>query len=139
MDIEALQAAIENEENLSIINTNIQEIKKKKNEILQELGLKRDDLKSFHVKLKEHRYIDDIKDLKHGSNIRWINLNRIDNIKLTNGAILCEIKILQTGLALILKAHTNQYFTIYLNANLIFQRINAEEKLLLKVIDHLNK
>jgi hypothetical protein len=48
MNIDLLQQALENDDNLNIINTNIQEIKRKKNEILQELGLKRDDLKSFH-------------------------------------------------------------------------------------------
>ena len=39
MDIELLQQALENDTNLNIINTNIQEIKQKKNEVLQELGL----------------------------------------------------------------------------------------------------
>jgi len=44
MDIELLQEALENDDNLNIINTNIQEIKQKKNEILQELGLNRNDV-----------------------------------------------------------------------------------------------
>ena len=33
-------------------------------------------------------YIDNIKDLKYGRNIRWVNLNKITNIKITNGAVL---------------------------------------------------
>ena len=93
MDIELLQEALENDDNLNIINTNIQEIKQKKNEILQDLGLNRDDLKSFHKKLNGYMYIDNIKDLKYGRNIRWVNLNKITNIKITNGAVLCDIKI----------------------------------------------
>ena len=44
MNIELLQQALENDNNLNIINTTIQEIKQKKNEILQDLGLNRDDL-----------------------------------------------------------------------------------------------
>ena len=61
MDAELLEKALNNDENLSIINTNIQEIKSKKNDILQNLGLKKDDLKEFHSKLKNYRYIEDIK------------------------------------------------------------------------------
>ena len=40
MNIELLQEALQNDNNLSIINTNIQEIKAQKNDILQQLGLK---------------------------------------------------------------------------------------------------
>lgn len=139
MDIELLQEALENDDNLNIINTNIQEIKQKKNEILQELGLDRTDLKSFHKKLNGYMYIDNIKDLKYGRNIRWVNLNKITNIKITNGAVLCDIKIHDKGIALILKSFNNTYITIYLNENIIFQKISDEEKILLKAVDYLNK
>lgn len=139
MNIELLQEALQNDNNLSIINTNIQEIKAQKNDILQQLGLKKTDLKEFHSKLKDYRYIDDIKDLNYGNNIRWISLKNIDNVKITNGAVLCDIKILDKGLSLCLKTFNNRYFTIYLNENLIFQKISDQEKILLKAIHYLNK
>ena len=41
MNIELLHEALQNDNNLSIINTNIQEIKAEKNDILQQLGLKK--------------------------------------------------------------------------------------------------
>ena len=139
MNIELLQQALENDDNLNIINTNIQEIKRKKNEILQELGLKREDLKSYHKKLNGYMYVDNIKDLKYGRTIRWINLNKIDAIKITNGALLCDIKILDRGLALVLKGYAQNYITLYLNENIIFQKINAEEEIILKAVNYLNK
>ena len=139
MNIELLQQALENDDNLNIINTNIQEIKRKKNEILQELGLKREDLKSYHKKLNGYMYVDNIKDLKYGRTIRWINLNKIDAIKITNGALLCDIKILDKGLALVLKGYAQNYITLYLNENIIFQKINAEEEIILKAVNYLSK
>lgn len=139
MDIELLQQALENDTNLNIINTNIQEIKRKKNEVLQELGLKREDLKSYHKKLNGYMYVDNIKDLKYGRTIRWINLNKIDAIKITNGALLCDIKILDKGLALVLKGYAQNYITLYLNENIIFQKLNAEEEIILKAVNYLNK
>jgi hypothetical protein len=139
MDIELLEKALENDDNLSIINTNIQDIKKKKNDILQQLGLERDNLKTFHTKLKGYRYIDTIKEFKYGSVIRWINLNKLDEIKLQGAAFLSDIKIHDKGIALILRAFGGRYFTIYFNENLIFQKINNEEEVLLKAINYLNK
>jgi TPP-dependent trihydroxycyclohexane-1,2-dione (THcHDO) dehydratase len=139
MDIELLQQALENDDNLNIINTNIQEIKRKKNQILQELGLKREDLKSYHKKLNGYMYVDNIKDLKYGRTIRWINLNKIDAIKITNGALLCDIKIHDKGLALVLKGYAHNYITLYLNENIIFQKLNAEEEIILKAVNYLNQ
>lgn len=139
MDIDLLQQALENDDNLNIINTNIKEIKQKKNEILQELGLKREDLKSYHKKLNGYMYIDNIKDLKYGRNLRWINLNKIDAIKITNGALLCDIKINDKGLALVLKGYNHNFITLYLNENIIFQKLNAEEEIILKAVDYLHK
>ena len=139
MNIELLQQALENDTNLNIINTNIQEIKTKKNEILQELGLKRDDLKRFHKKLNGYMYVDNIKDLKYGRNIRWINLKHLDPIKITNGSVLCDIKIHDKGIALVLKGYAQNYITLYLNENIIFQKINAEEEIILKAVNYLNK
>jgi len=139
MNIDLLQQALENDDNLNIINTNIQEIKQKKNEILQELGLKREDLKSYHKKLNGYMYIDNIKDLKYGRNLRWINLNKIDAIKITNGAVLCDIKIHDKGLALVLKGYNHIFITLYLNENIIFQKLNTEEEIILKAVDYLHK
>lgn len=139
MDIELLEKAVNNNNNLSIINTNIQEIKDKKNTILQQLGLNREYLKDYHKKLKNYRYIENIKELKFGSHIRWINLNKINEIKITNGAILCDIKILDKGIAIILKGYRNHHLTLYLNENILFQKISEEENILLKTFEFLNK
>ena len=139
MNLDLLEEALQNDNNLSIINTNIQDIKGHKNNILQQLGVKKTDLKIFHSKLKDYRYIDNIKDLNYGNNIRWISLKNVDNVKITNGAVLCDIKILNKGVSLSLKTYNNKYLTIYLNENLIFQKISDQERILLKAIDYLNK
>jgi predicted thioredoxin/glutaredoxin len=140
MNIELLEKALENDTNLSIVNTNIQTIKAKKNDILQQLGIKnRDNLKEYHSKLKNYRYIENIKELRDGGIIRWININKLDDIHLSRTAILCDIKILDKGIALVIRRFGNRYFTIYLNENLIFQYINDEENILLKAIDYLSK
>lgn len=138
MDFDLLKKALENDDNVGLINTSIQEIKNKKNNILQQLGLKRDELKSFNSSLKGYRYIENINDLKIGSNIRYIKLSNIENIKLSGVNNLCEIKVLNHGIGLVFKNFQNRFFTIYFNDNLIFQKINSEEEIILKAIKHLN-
>lgn len=138
MDLELLKKALENDDNVGLINTSIQEIKDKKNNILQQLGLNRDDLKMFNSNLKGYRYIEELKDLKIGSNIRYIKLKNIENIKLSGVNNLCEIKVLNHGIGLVFKNFQNRFFTIYFNDNLIFQKINCEEEVILKAIKHLN-
>ena len=139
MDFDLLKKALENDDNVGLINTSIQEIKDKKNNILQQLGLNRDDLKLFNSNLKGYRYIEELKDLNIGSNIRYIKLKNIENIKLSGVNNLCEIKVLNKGIGLVFKNFQNRFFTIYFNDNLIFQKINCEEEVILKAIKHLNK
>lgn len=139
MDIELLRQALENDDNMSIINTNIQELKENKNNILQKIGLDRNNLKTFNKKLKDYKYVENISDLKYGHIIRWINLNKLENINLNNSALLCDIKILDNGIALVLKTFNHKHITLYFNSNLFFQKISDEEKILLKAIDLLNK
>tara|TARA_B110001450_G_scaffold74540_3_gene71041 strand:+ start:3590 stop:4009 length:420 start_codon:yes stop_codon:yes gene_type:complete len=139
MDFDLLKTALENDNNVGLINTSIQEIKEKKNNILQQLGLNRDDLKLFNSNLKGYRYIEEIKDLNIGSNIRYIKLKNIENIKLSGVNNLCEIKVLNKGIGLVFKNFQNRFFTIYFNDNLIFQKINCEEEVILKAIKHLSK
>ena len=138
MDFELLKKALENDDNVGLINTSIQEIKNKKNNILQQLGLNRDDLKMFNSNLKGYRYIEELKDLNIGSNIRYIKLKNIENIKLSGVNNFCEIKVLNKGIGLVFKNFQNRFFTIYFNDNLIFQKINCEEEVILKAIKHLN-
>ena len=75
-----------------------------------------------------------------GKNIRrWINLNKPDQIKLTNGGLICDIKYLDDGCHLMCKNNFNQIMQISMETNLIFQKLNNQEKVILSVIDYLNK
>ena len=85
--------ALEEESNQSIMNLTSAKISKQKNDMLQQLGLPRDQLKLIHKKLKNYRYCSDLKDLQYGFYIRWVPLKNINNLYLTNGAIFCNTKI----------------------------------------------
>jgi len=139
MNIELLEQALENEDNYNIAKTTSQEIKNNKNDILQKLQLNKDNIKLYHKKLRDYMYIETIKDLKYGANIRWINLKQFENIKITNGGILCDIKPNNNGISLVIKLYNNFFINVNFNENLIFQLLNQEEKVILKAISLLSK
>jgi hypothetical protein len=136
-DKEFLKKALENENNESIINLSIQEIKSKKNDILQKLNLTREEHKENLTKLKEYRYIDNINDLNYGSFIRCINLKKINNLCLNNGGFVCDIKI-NNGIEILCRNNYNKFFQIKFDENLIFQKLTEQEKIILNVLKDLN-
>ena len=89
-------------------------------------------------KLKEYRYINNINDLNYGCYIRWINLKNIENLKLTNGGFICDIKI-NEGIEILCRNNFNKLFQLRFDENLIFQKLTDQEKVLLSVVDYLNK
>ena len=136
LDENELKKALENENNESIINLTISEIKSEKNDILQKLQFGKEDLKKNLKKLKEYRYINNINDLNYGCYIRWINLKNIENLKLTNGGFICDIKI-NDGIEILCRNNFNKLFQLRFDENLIFQKLTEQEKIILNVINNL--
>ena len=137
-DKEYLKKALENENNESIIELSIQEIKSQKNDILQKLNLSRENLQENLKKLKEYRYVNNINDLNYGSFIRWINLTKYDKLILTNGGIVCDIKI-NNGIEILCRNNYNRFFQIKFDENLIFQKLTNQEKIILQVLKEIKK
>jgi hypothetical protein len=103
LDIEKLINSLDNEENNSLIKLDNQKIKAVKNDILQKLHFKKEDIKILLKKLKEYRFVDEIDDLHYGHYIRWINMKNPSNLKLTNGGIVCDIKIVNDSVLITCK------------------------------------
>jgi len=93
MSVEDILQQLNNDTDSNIINLTSRKIKDIKNNMLQKLQLPREDLKALHKKLKDYRYCTDLSDLQSGNYIRWISLKNPDNLRLTNGAFLMDIKI----------------------------------------------
>ena len=135
----AILDALENETNASIMELTTEKIQTQKNNMLQRLQLPRDKLKQFHKKLKKYRYCSDLKDIQYGFYIRWIPLRNPEKIILTNGGIVCEIKITENGTYIVCKNRFNNIFQLKFDECLIFQKISHQEAVILKVLDYLVK
>jgi hypothetical protein len=116
-----------------------EKVLKSKNDILEQLNFKKKDLKLIQKKLKDYRFIDDIKEMHYGSYIRWISLKNPDNIRLTNGGIVCDMKEVNDDITIVCKNNMNRLFQIKMSENIIFQKISDQERILLHVLDYLHK
>ena len=139
LHMKGLLGALDNEENDSIMGLTSRKIKQQKNDILQKLQIKGKDLKQYHKKLKEYRYCEKPEDVRFGFYIRWISLKKTDNIYLTNGGIVCDMKVINGELHIICKNNYNQMMQIKFDASIIFQKLSNQEHVILDILDYIDK
>ena len=135
--IQNLLLALENETNSSIMKLTSSKIKCQKNNILQQLQLSREQLKSFHKKLKLYRYCSELVDIQYGYYVRWVPLKNPNDIKLTNGGVITDILILKNGVQLQIKNFKNRFFNIKFDEVMLFQKLSSQEQIILKVLNYL--
>ena len=138
-EINELLNALENESNSSIMNMSTSKMKSLKNDMLQKLQLTKKQLKTFHKKLKEYKYCSDMSDIQYGCYIRWIPLKKIEDIKLTTGGIIIDIDIISDCVQIRVKNNMNRIFQIKLDECYIFQKLTNQERVILGVLDYLEK
>ena len=152
-EIEDILKTLDNDENEFLLNHTRSSIQQVKNDILQKLQLSKEELKELHKKLqlsskelkeihkklKPYRYVEDLTHLKYGSYIRWIKITNPDNIKLTNGGIVTDIKFNKTGCNVLCKNNMNRFFEIKFDECIIFQKMTDQENVLLDVLTYLSK
>lgn len=137
-----LMQSLDNDDNAGFVELTSQKIKQIKNDRLQELQLPREKLKEYHRKLRDYRYVENIDDIQYGQYIRWIPLNieSMDDLKLKNGGIISDIKIVNDdNVHIVCKNNMNRFFQIKLEENLIFQKLTPNEQILLSALDYISK
>ena len=138
LNIQELLSALDNDDHSNLLNTSYEEIAKDKNDILQQLRFTKEKLKNYHNKLKDYRYVDELNDLKYGQYVRWINIKNPENLKLTNGGIFLEIKLLDTGTHMMVKNNMNRIFQINMDQCIVFQKLSDQERIILLALKYLN-
>ena len=141
MDTKNLLKALEDDTNEALMNFTTKQLREMILKILKELQLPRNETLELMKKLKDYKYVDEMKDLKYGTYLRWISINDPEDIQLTKGGIFCEMKVKEDGVYIICKnyGYNRKHFQIKLDENLIFQKLTEQELVLLSALDHLSK
>jgi len=141
MDTKNLLKALEDDTNEALMNFTTKQLREMILKILKELQLPRNETIELMKKLKDYKYVDEMKDLKYGTYLRWIPINDPEDIQLTKGALFCEMKVKEDVVYIICKnyGYNRKHFQIKLDENLIFQKLTEQELVLLSALDHLSK
>ncbi len=106
----------------------------------KKLQLSKEELKDFHARLADYRYVDELSGLQEGRYIRWIPLNvETAEIKLTNGAFLVRTALNDDGVILICRNVRKQSVVVKFDNVLIFQKLSEQEIILVKALTLLDK
>jgi hypothetical protein len=138
LNIEKLLSALEVEDNAELMKLDFKKIELEKEDILDNLELPKKQQKDILKKLKHYRYIDELPGMKYGSYVRWITLKNPENLKLTNGGIVCEMKVGDKGIVIVCKNNFNRFFQLNMTETLIFQKLTEQELVLLSALEYIN-
>ena len=138
-NVEQLNLAVENIKNNDIINTTLCEINNIKHKVLLQLQLSREKLDIFYKRLQKYRFIDEITQLNCGDYVRWIDLTNAGNIKLTNGAFICDVEIKTDGVHIKLKTFNNRHIQLRMDEIFLFKKLSDSELIVLSALNYLEK
>lgn len=134
-DYQKILDIVTKEESNTVLHTSVQDINKRKEDLLNELRLPAADVKQLLQKLKHYRYVMELPDLELGSYIRWINLNHGESIYLTNGSFIADIMIMKDGIQIRCKNRFGKIHQLKFDEHLIFQKLSDQEHILLQLVD----
>lgn len=138
LNIEKLLSALEDDDNAQLLELNFKKIEVEKKDILDKLELPQKQQNDILKKLRQYRYIDELPGMKYGSYVRWISLKNPENLKLTNGGIVCEMKVGDKGIVIVCKNNFNRFFQLNMTETLIFQKLTEQELVLLSALEYIN-
>ena len=136
LDIENILESVENEKNDYLENKTTEDIMRDVFENVQSSGLDKNKVKKICDKLVGYRCVDEIHELFKGRHVRWI---RRGTEVLTTGGIVVDIKFLKDGIQILIKNNLNRFIQYKFDDCITFQKLSAEEQLLLMAYEELQK
>ena len=112
-----------------------------KNNVLQKMYLSKEEIKDYHSKLKDYIYVDELQEMTLGSYVRWFALHEEDKdkIKLKSGGFISDFQKGKDDINIVIKTVFNKFYSFPMNKCIIFKKLSMQERILIKIIDHINK
>jgi predicted peroxiredoxin len=136
LDIENILESVENEKNDYLENKTMEDIMRDVFENIHSTCIDKNKVKKICDKLVGYRCVDEIHELFKGRHVRWI---RRGAEVLTTGGIVVDIKFLKDGIQILIKNNLNRFIQYKFDDCITFQKLSAEEQLLLMAYEELQK
>lgn len=140
LDVEKLMKTIDDDKSEYLLGLTTKKIKKMNQDVLKKLKLDKRVVKELMKKLDGYKCVDELDEIKYGKFVRWISLkDEPENMKLVTGGIVCEINIGDSGAIVACKNFANRYFKFILDECVVFQKLSAQEIVLMSALDLLDQ
>lgn len=139
LDIDKLLKAVDDDSTDYLLGLTTLKIQELNLNVIKQLHLPRAETLEFMKKLEGYKYVDEFEELKYGRFIRYISTINPDNIPLLKGGFICELKLNDNGAHLVCKNFVHKHFKINMEECFIFQKLSAQESVLISALDHLSK
>ena len=140
IDIERLLEVAEDERNDYLENKSMKDIVDEVFDTINTLSITKTQTKELCEKLTEYRYVDRICDLHKGKHVRWIRIQgKTSGYSLTNGAVVADIKFTDLGTNVLCRNYLNRFIEYKFDDCLTFQKLSADEELILMAYHYVKK
>ena len=133
MDIDELLRATSSEKTDYLDNKTLDNILDDNIHAIKRIYTDKDEMVEICNKLAGYRYIDNLSELHKGKHIRWIRNDK----KLTNGAIVLDVKFYDTGSQILCRNARNKLMQIKFDECAIFQKLSTGEQLILMAYEYI--
>ena len=133
IDVEELLKNVNDDKHEYLDNKTLGDILDENIKAVKSIGLPSSQLSDICNRLAGYRYVENLYELHKGKHIRWI---RNDNKKLTNGAIVMDVKFLDNGSHVLCRNAQHRLFQVKFNESMIFQKLSTGEQLILMAYEH---
>ena len=134
LDIDELLDNIENKKNDYLENKTMKSITNDVFAVINEIQyISLSEGRDICGRLVGYRHVDEIRELHKGKHVRWITSKGA----LTNGGIVVNIKFTDGGTNVLCKNAQNRFISYRFDECTTFQKLSAEEQLILMVYSHL--
>ena len=139
LNIEQILHTMDNEKSEYLMGLTTKKLKAFNHDALKQLKLNKRTVKEFMRKLDGYKCVDELDEIQYGKYVRWISLkDDPEQMKLTTGGIVCEINIGDSDMQVTCKNFVNRYFKFILDECVVFQKLSAQEIVLMSALDHLD-
>lgn len=139
LDIEKLLESVENTKNDYLENKTLKSVTDNIVEAIRELNYPIEIEKEMVARLLGYRHVETVNEIHLGKHIRWIRRPKKDGDlnNLTNGAVVTKINFTEKGVLVGCKCPGGRYLHIIFDDCVIFQKMTAEEQLILMAYEKL--
>jgi hypothetical protein len=139
LNVEQILQTMDNKKSEYILGLTTKKLKSFNHKVLKQLKLNKRTIKDFTRKIDGYKCVDELDEITYGKYVRWITLkDDPEQMKLTTGGIVCEIKIGNAGIQVTCKNFMNRYFKFILDECVVFQKLSAQEAVLMSALDQLD-